>query len=99
MIRELATQIHAVLVSLLAFHAPSAAALKQPDEDDEMTEGQEEVDVATVYSSSTLKVVPQLLLGGHTTPAQDLSHFLRNSPNLVISTPGRLLELLSSPHC
>lgn len=42
--------------------------------------------------------MPQLLLGGTTSPAQDLSHFLKNSPNLLISTPGRLLELLSSPH-
>ncbi len=98
-IRELATQIHAVLVSLLAFHAPSAAALKPPDEEDEkMTEDLEEIGTTTSSSASTMKVVPQLLLGGHTTPAQDLSHFLKNSPNLVISTPGRLLELLSSPH-
>ena len=45
-----------------------------------------------------LKVIPQLLLGGSTTTAQDLSHFLKFSPNVLISTPGRLLELLSSPH-
>ena len=50
------------------------------------------------YPASTLKVLPQLLLGGNTTTAQDLSHFLKNSPNLLISTPGRLLELLSSSH-
>ena len=43
-------------------------------------------------------MVPQLLLGGNSTTAQDLSHFLKQSPNLLISTPGRLLELLSSPH-
>ena len=48
--------------------------------------------------NSSLKVVAQLLLGGNSTTAQDLSHFLKNSPNLLISTPGRLLELLSSPH-
>ena len=45
-----------------------------------------------------LKVVPQLLLGGNSTTVQDLSYFLKHSPNLLISTPGRLLELLSSPH-
>ncbi len=46
-------------------------------------------------------VVPQLLLGGNTSPAQDLANFMKYSPNLLISTPGRLLELLSSPrvHC
>lgn len=43
-------------------------------------------------------VIPQLLVGGDITPAQDLSRFLKHSPNLLISTPGRLLELLSSPH-
>ncbi len=63
-----------------------------------MIEGHEEAEPAITYPSSTLKVVPQLLLGGSTTPAQDLSHFLKHSPNLIISTPGRLLELLSSPH-
>ena len=48
--------------------------------------------------STTNRVIPQLLLGGTTTPAQDLSRFLKNSPNLLISTPGRLLELLTSQH-
>lgn len=84
--RELATQIHTVLLSLLAFHEPSSAALN-PSEDGE-----------TRRTSTNITVLPQLLLGGTTTPAQDLSRFLKNSPNLLISTPGRLLELLSSPH-
>lgn len=84
--RELATQIHSVLLTLLGFHQSSAEAL-QPLEEGEKRK-----------PSATLSVVPQLLLGGTTTPAQDLSRFLKNSPNLLISTPGRLLELLSSPH-
>ncbi|TVY48299.1 ATP-dependent rRNA helicase spb4 [Lachnellula cervina] len=84
--RELATQIHTVLRSLLNFHQTSADALT-PNEDGE-----------TKRSTSSHSVLPQLLLGGTTTPAQDLSRFLKNSPNLLISTPGRLLELLSSPH-
>jgi ATP-dependent RNA helicase DDX55/SPB4 len=50
------------------------------------------------YSSSTPKVIPQLLLGGATSPAEDLSSFLKRSPNVLVATPGRLLELLSSPH-
>jgi ATP-dependent RNA helicase DDX55/SPB4 len=84
--RELATQIHSVLLSLLAFHEPSADALKPLEEGEKRR------------PSSSLTVLPQLLLGGTTTPAQDLSRFLKNSPNLLISTPGRLLELLSSSH-
>lgn len=83
--RELATQIHSVLLSLLAFHAASAAAINPPE------------GTSSSYKPE-LRVVPQLLLGGNTTPAQDLSDFLRNSPNLLVATPGRLLDLLSSPH-
>ena len=82
----MATQIHSVLLSLLGFHGPSAATLNPSTEE------------SVNCSPSTFKVVPQLLLGGTTTPAQDLSNFLKNSPNVLISTPGRLLELLSSPH-
>ena len=84
--RELATQIHTVLLSLLAFHAPSAEVLNNSENGEQRR------------STSVFTVLPQLLLSGTTTPAQDLSRFLKNSPNLLISTPGRLLELLSSPH-
>lgn len=42
--------------------------------------------------------MPQLLVGGDVTTSQDLTHFHQHSPNLLISTPGRLLELLTSPH-
>ncbi|EEP82429.1 conserved hypothetical protein [Uncinocarpus reesii 1704] len=92
--RELAEQIYKVLLSLLAFHPPSAAAIQpaNPDGTEDST------NLPIPKSSSTLKVVPQLLLGGTTTPAQDLSAFLKHSPNLLVSTPGRLLELLKSPH-
>ncbi|KAL8816480.1 MAG: hypothetical protein Q9223_004521 [Gallowayella weberi] len=90
--RELATQIYNVLGSLLAFHGPSATALKPSNEE---TESEPDTPPS---SSSEAKVVPQLLVGGDTTTAQDLSHFLHHSPNLLITTPGRLLELLSSPH-
>ncbi|KAL8748549.1 MAG: hypothetical protein Q9199_008165 [Rusavskia elegans] len=93
--RELATQIYNVLQSLLAFYGLSAAALNPPDEDADMEAGAEPV---LSYSKSEPKVVPQLLVGGDVSTSQDLSHFLHHSPNLLISTPGRLLELLSSPH-
>jgi ATP-dependent RNA helicase DDX55/SPB4 len=43
-------------------------------------------------------ILPQLLVGGTTTAAQDLSWFLRHSPNVLVATPGRLVELLASPH-
>ncbi|KAJ5155912.1 hypothetical protein N7492_008715 [Penicillium capsulatum] len=86
--RELASQIYQVLLSLLEFHPPSATAIHPPEDDAPRPKS----------SSSALKVVPQLLLGGTTSPAEDLSSFLKRSPNVIVSTPGRLLELLSSPH-
>ncbi|KAL1953352.1 hypothetical protein VTO42DRAFT_2973 [Malbranchea cinnamomea] len=92
--RELADQIYNVLLSLLAFHGPSAAVIKSWDAE----KNDDEAHAIPSYPPSTRKVIPQLLLGGATTPAQDLSTFLKRSPNLLVSTPGRLLELLSSPH-
>ena len=76
-------------MSLLAFHEPSAELLPYLKEEEKRPE------------SSAPAVVPQLLVGGTTTPAQDLSFFMRHSPNLLIATPGRLVELLTSPyvHC
>ena len=49
-------------------------------------------------SPSGPRIVAQLLVGGDTSTSQDLSSFLKNSPSLLVATPGRLLELLSSPH-
>ncbi|KAL8939607.1 MAG: hypothetical protein Q9211_002659 [Gyalolechia sp. 1 TL-2023] len=93
--RELASQIYSVLCSLLAFHEPSALALKPPDQD---SDPEHEPGQARPSSKAALKVIPQLLVGGDVSTAEDLSNFHQNSPNLLISTPGRLLELLSSPH-
>lgn len=84
--RELAAQIHTVLLSLLEFHAASAEILPFLKDDEKRP------------ATATPVVVPQLLVGGTTTTAQDLSFFMRHSPNLIISSPGRLVELLSSPH-
>ena len=76
-----------VILSLLAFHPTSAELLPYLSGEDKRPE------------TSSPAVVPQLLIGGSTaTTAQDLSFFLKHSPNLIISTPGRLVELLSSPH-
>ena len=58
----------------------------------------EDVLPTTSLSLSSHAVVPQLLLGGDTSTAHDLAHFIKCSSNLLIATPGRLLELLSSRH-
>lgn len=99
--RELATQIHNVLTSLLAFHGPSLAAMKiakKVMQYDPENEDVDQDDTVETFPANTPKVLPQLLLGGGNTAAQDLSTFLKTSPNVLISTPGRLLEILSSPH-
>lgn len=84
--RELALQIYNVLVSLVKFHGPSSELLSFSKGDEKRPATTEPV------------VVPQLLVGGTTKAAEDLSTFLRLSPNLLIGTPGRLAELLSSPY-
>lgn len=93
--RELATQIHSVLQSLLAFHGPSAVAVRPQGEESDSTDAER---LVPALPSSSPIIVPQLLVGGDTSVAQDLSQFLKASPNLLVATPGRLLELLSSPH-
>ena len=50
------------------------------------------------YTEKTPVVLPQLVVAGQVSPKEDLRWFLQNSPNVLIATPGRLLELLSSPH-
>nr|AKH04984.1 DEAD/DEAH box helicase [Epichloe festucae var. lolii] len=84
--RELAAQIHTVLLSLLEFHAPSAEILPYLKDDEKRP------------STAAPVIVPQLLVGDTTSTAQDAQFFMRHSPNVLISSPGRLVELLSSPH-
>lgn len=92
--RELAGQIYNVLNSLLKFHPNSSRVLDSTGhEETESIKGSH-----LEGDSNDLKVVPQLLQGGLSTVAQDLAWFLKHSPNVLISTPGRLLEVLSSPH-
>ena len=84
--RELASQIYNVLLSLIKFHPQSADLLQYAKGDEKRP------------ATTEAAVVPQLLIGGTTKAAEDLSAFLRLSPNLLIGTPGRLSELLSSPY-
>ena len=89
----MATQIYGVLQSLLAFHGPSATAIEPLDDDGNP------VEIETPSSASSgPRIIAQLLVGGDTSASQDLSSFLKNSPSLLVATPGRLLEILSSPH-
>lgn len=85
--RELANQIYDVLTTqILPFHPPSAEILPLLKDDEEKR---------TIKSEPV--IVPQLLIAGLTKPRADLSFFVRKSPNILIATPGRLAELLSSP--
>ncbi|KAI1311857.1 ATP-dependent rRNA helicase SPB4 [Xylaria venustula] len=88
--RELAIQIHKTLTDLIAFHPASAGVAPYLLSDEEKRP-----------STTSPAIIPQLLSGGRgssISPAQDLSFFLKHSPNVVISTPGRLNDFLSSPH-
>lgn len=84
--RELAIQIHNVLLSILAFHPASAEILPCLKTEEKRPTTTEPV------------IVPQLVVGGSTKPQADLAYFVRHSPNLIVATPGRLAELLASPH-
>jgi ATP-dependent RNA helicase DDX55/SPB4 len=81
--RELATQIHTVLVSLLGFHAASAEIFPYLD-----SKGEEKRPMTT-----TPVIVPQVLVGGSSKASQDLSFFLRQSPNLLVGTPVSIRRL------
>jgi ATP-dependent RNA helicase DDX55/SPB4 len=81
--RELAAQVFGFLNSLLAFHQPSAEILPYLKDDERRPATTEPV------------VVPQLVVGGSVKPAEDLSFFIRHSPNILVATPGRLAELVS----
>ncbi|KAK6065895.1 ATP-dependent rRNA helicase spb4 (DEAD/DEAH box helicase) [Seiridium cupressi] len=84
--RELASQIFKVLTDLVKFHPTSAELLPYLDGDEKRP------------VTAAPFILPQLLVGGTTTPAQDLSFFLRHCPNVLVASPGRLVELLGSPH-
>ena len=96
--RELASQIYSVLCSVLAFHEPSASANRLPVDSEDVVSDQDAPEVKHDAEKHIRNVVPQLLQGGNVSIADDLKNFLRVSPNLLIATPGRLLELLCSPH-
>ncbi|KAK9456746.1 P-loop containing nucleoside triphosphate hydrolase protein [Dipodascopsis uninucleata] len=87
--RELANQIYQVLNSILEFQNPSAT------EDDEYLsagkEGQE-----SEHTSRRL-IRAQLLIGGANSVLVDIEKYSFDHPQLVVGTPGRLLEFLSSP--
>ncbi|KAH8883919.1 ATP-dependent rRNA helicase spb-4 [Thozetella sp. PMI_491] len=84
--RELAAQLHSVLLTLIRFHEPSNDLLSYLDSDEKRPESTDPV------------LIPQLLVGGGTKATEDLGAFLRLSPNILVATPGRLAELLTSPY-
>ncbi|KAI1179811.1 ATP-dependent rRNA helicase SPB4 [Nemania sp. FL0916] len=91
--RELAIQIHKTLTDLVAFHPTSAELAPYLTSDDEKR--------PSMFPRIEVPSTHDLLSGGRgsaISPAQDLSFFLRHSPNVIISTPGRLNDFLSSPH-
>ncbi|RPA73870.1 DEAD-domain-containing protein [Ascobolus immersus RN42] len=93
--RELASQIHTVLNQILAFH-PASATPEKPEEMDALT--RYTLSSSSLQTQTERAIKPQLLVGGSQTAAQDLKQFLSTSPNLLIGTPGRLNDILTSPY-
>ncbi|KAF2864258.1 P-loop containing nucleoside triphosphate hydrolase protein [Piedraia hortae CBS 480.64] len=79
--KELATQIFGVLIHLLGFHEGSAVAMHAQGGGD---------------APPGAKIIPQLLVGGRTKLVEDLTTFTRISPNVLVATPRRLVEVLQS---
>ncbi|EFX06282.1 ATP-dependent rRNA helicase spb4 [Grosmannia clavigera kw1407] len=129
--RELADQLHRVLLDLLAFHPATAAVLphvwrgssdasskdkiknknrtnknktqKTPAANGLQIVGDLDEEQAGNLSNrrrpetTTAVLVPQLVVGGTASkPADDLARFVRQGSNVLVGTPGRLAELLSS---
>ncbi|KAL1890605.1 ATP-dependent rRNA helicase spb4 [Sporothrix stenoceras] len=131
--RELAVQLHRVLLELIAFHPASAAILpylqqrskhlneeegtgkkgkgkaskKKPGSglsaDGKRIAGEDDPDAPSLLANTRRPetaeavIVPQLVISGATIKASgDLVTFLRQGTNILIGTPGRLAEMLSS---
>ncbi|KAK9449103.1 P-loop containing nucleoside triphosphate hydrolase protein [Limtongia smithiae] len=86
--RELASQIHTVLESVLAFQ-PAKLHLDERVQDDDDDE-------SAPPSSTFYELRSQLLIGGATTSAHDAHVFRSTSPQILVGTPGRLLDFLTA---
>lgn len=73
---------------------------EEEEEEEDMNDITESIEPLPEYTTDP-RIIPQLLLGGTQSPAVDLKKFLAYDPNVLVGTPGRLNELLSSPyvHC
>ncbi len=130
--RELAMQLHRVLLDLIAFHPPTAAILpylqqrmkhEQADEDKgkknkrktkkkaisglsadgKRIAGEDDPDAPSLLANTRRPetaepvIVPQLVISGAAiNSSADLACFLRQGTNVLVGTPGRLAEMLSS---
>ncbi|KAK5116942.1 hypothetical protein LTR62_006663 [Meristemomyces frigidus] len=93
--KELASQIYDVCVGLLRYHAPSAAALAPAPVETYADDEEDAMEIQPEKPTGPC-VIPQLLIGGRTKQLEDLATFSKLNPNLLIGTPKRLVEILSS---
>lgn len=97
--KELAVQIYEVLVEMLEHHPPSAAHARRVRADAE-TEGEgvpgAEDGAAATEAPTGPYISPQLLIGGRTKLTADLANFAAMNANVLVGTPKRLVEVLSS---
>lgn len=87
--RELARQTYEVLQSILEMGCPEADA-----SDKIILEKKKKGKAAPTMPK---KIRGQLILGGDLPSHMDLKNFLRDKPQIIVATPGRLLELLRAP--
>lgn len=87
--RELAQQTFQVLQSVLEMGCPEADA-----SDKIVLEKKKKGKAAPTMPK---KIRAQLVMGGDLPAHMDLKNFLREKPQIIVATPGRLLELLRAP--
>lgn len=85
-------------MSLLNFHTPSAAMIKKLATTHELDDENRETDGndGAVEIPPGPYAIPQLLIGGRTKLKEDLITCSQLSPNILIGTPKRMLEVLQS---
>ncbi|EME46122.1 helicase-like protein [Dothistroma septosporum NZE10] len=94
--KELATQIYDVLRGLLDFHSASSALLSDSSEDPVDSDDEEMRDAERPVIPPGPYAIPQLLVGGRTKLAEDITTFSKLNPNILIGTPKRLVDVLQS---
>lgn len=92
--RELAMQIYAVYNSIIDLIPGKQEEILEATEEPDTAEVDSEEEVEVIPMAQTLGLSAQLLIGGGASVQQDISHFRKRHPSVLIGTPGRINDFL-----